>query len=250
MKISRKIISLVLVAGLLIAFSSYRLLFAPALNSVEFRVFESTSKGHTMSKVLGVLPKDYRDRFKVTMIEKNGSTNLSYVIDMVDSRHPYYLALTIDKNISFIKGYPYMWNENGEEQIQIKKHPSTMINVKAFNAYLKTRHFNRERTILKFCQFLSRQDSQHSYQILQSKDDAQSIVKDRESMINYLSISPKSYPIITADQINFQNVKDGVIYCWFLNAGVVRLQFEFESRELKSVNSQVIGYLGVEVPLL
>jgi hypothetical protein len=248
---SMKKTKLVIVLILLVSTAGFIFrLFFSHVNTVDYQLFRVYATGYHVHKLLGILPSEFQQRFEKKTIERYDNTEIIFVVDKVKSTHPYFVVEKKDSVVEFIKAHPYMLDTpgvvNGDSD-----DIANCISIQAFNRYLKHRKFDREEVFQKFCLFLSRQESTESFQILQDTADISTLISTRENMFSYLEKFPDRYKIISQEDIDFRNSNDNVVYCWFVNKGIIRFTFEFakEFDELKSVDSELIGFLGIEVPM-
>jgi hypothetical protein len=245
-------ISVIAILILIVSLSIFRLLFS-SVDSTEFKVFKSYSRGYFLQKLLGIIPKNYVDSFKITVTEEYDNTQVLYIVDKKSSAHPYFVALKTDGELDFLKGYPFMFQEkiqNLEEQ-DYRTHVSRAINIKVFNSYLEGHQLNKQQAIEKYCFFLSREESLNSFLILKNVKETEKVVKNHNDTKAYLKAFPNTYNLITPNEIDFNEVTENSVYCWFINKGVVKFTFAFDDAiKVKSVESEIVGFLGTETPLM
>ena len=116
------------------------------------------------------------------------------------------------------------------------------------NKYLKDHSsLSKEEIIEKYCLFLSIQTDKNSFHIIKNENDIDNIIASNDNMRSYQNAFPDKYNIITYKNIDFSGSDDSIIYCWFINKGVVKFMFKLNNTFVESVESDIIGYLGVEV---
>lgn len=218
-------------------------------NSVDFQIFKSYVRGYQLHKLLGIVPKEFNDSFEKRLIERYDGVEILYVVDKKLSTHPYFVIAKHEQEIEFIKAYPYMLGNSSLEAIKGKAKVSAAMNLPAFNKYLSQKNITKRQLYEKYCLFLSRQESISTFKILENADDIDSLLSARQDMRSYLKNFPEIYTMIRPDEINLTALSDHIVYCWFVNHGVVQFNFSFQDGQLSAVDSKVIGFLGIEVPM-
>lgn len=243
-------ILLILIAALIITLGVFRLIFS-SVNSTEYKLFEAYSRGYFFYKLLGVIPETYENSFEIKVTEKYNDTQVLYVVDRSGSSHPYFVLLKKDSQIEILKGYSYMFKKPQKAEFSYKRHVSESINLEVFNSYTKAQNLSKQDALEKFCLFLSRQESSDTFFIITNEKDIDELLQEHDSKIGYLKTFPETYNLITAEDINFDEIDYNTAYCWFINKGVVRLEFVFgENNAVNEVDSEIIGFLGIEVPMI
>lgn len=215
-------------------------------NTVEFQVFKLQSQGDYFYKLLRFIPSAFKDRYRISELDKiSDEIQLLSVTDKSSPTEMNFVVLKADNKIQFIKAYPYMLNKDLD--ISLKNYAENSIDINAFNSYTSHYRLTRKQAMEKYCYFLSAINFKKSYLILETRSQIDSLITSKERMDNFIKYYP-SANLIQPDEIQLGKSDDQII-CWFIDKGVVKIHFKFSSSNLiKEVDSELVGFLGIESP--
>jgi len=251
---SNKLIRIILIIALTATVFVVRLFFS-SINSLSYKIFNAEARGYYLHKMLGIVPKSYQDRYIENTLETFGDKELLNLVDQKGATHSNFILLRNKKSdVKFLKGYPFKLVGVSNKSIENsgwEKHVSLLIDLEVFNDYIQCRNLSsREDTIDKYCYFLSNPTDNSSYKILRDSISLGSLISEKP-LLNRDFIRGSGYTLIEAQNIDFDQVSETLIYCWIYNKGVVKFKFTFNAdNTLKSVDSEIIGLLGNEAPAI
>lgn len=241
-------VKLILIIGLIFSFC---FLVSKGRNRIEYIIYSSNLTNSSINLALGIVPKSYIANLNfdtLLIISKNQS-----LINVVDKNFSYpnnYILLSKGGETKFLKAYPLsILNVEGIEELSAKNFHSYMIDLEVFNEYLTLVEFkSRANVIESYCKFLSIiEKNEKNYCIVNSHDQLDSLVK-KMPLINNNAL--KRYNIINYRTLIFDNNKPNEIYCWFINYGLLKIEFYFVGDKLSKVKTLHLGYLGNEYPAI
>ena len=248
-------VKLLILAGVVLVGLVYRVYFS-SINSYQFMLYASETNGYSMNRLLGILPKSYKERFKEKTLESLNGKVLINVIDSKGATMPNYIIVKQKKSESFqfLKAYPLNLTEArniSNRDLIWKEHVSFLINLDAFNEYINEKNFKSKSQIVnKYFYFLSDPNDSQSYAILSDSIKLQQLIV-KKPLANMNFIETVGGNIIESQSISFENLDESNILCWLYNYGIVRFRFVFDEKmTILSVESEIVGYLGNETPIL
>jgi hypothetical protein len=226
--------------------------FFSSIGSPSYKIFRAETDGYYFHRLLGVVPKNYQDRYIETIIDSNDNYELLNLIDQKGATHPNFILLKKNKNeIKFLKAYPVCLVGVSDETVKAagwEKHVSLLINLEVFNDYIQLKHLTSKNEIIdKYCYFLSYPTEKNFCKILLDSADLNQLLNEH-ALINKEYIVNSGYKLIEPQSIDFSHANEAVVYCWIYNKGVVKFIFNFNKSALESVGSEIIGFLGNEAP--
>jgi len=241
------ILALVILAGNIFIIRK----FFGSKDSITYRIFKEESNGYFFHKLLGILPSDYQDRYSRKVLESFDNIKLVYYEDGLDPLNHSFIVVSTGNESKFLKAYPFdLVGVNKEEVIQKgwNKHVSLLVNLEVFNEYVRLRKIKSKKEIIKkYCSFISNPIDDSSHYILSSVSDIDSLVK-RWPIINEDFLKASGYKLLDRKVIEIKQ-SDQTIFCWFYYKGVVKFIFSFnDDNTIKSVDSNIIGLIGNEMP--
>ncbi|HEY9047593.1 MAG TPA: hypothetical protein VIN08_16920 [Ohtaekwangia sp.] len=218
------------------------------VKSIEFKIFKAYDKHNAILKLVKIIPASYRNRFDIEEIESRGEDLVVLnVTDKLSPTHANFVILRKQGEDIFLKAYPFMFKDGREQTGDFKNQDAKFIDVKAFNLYLSVDEHTIEEVKYKYCYFLSSLKDNSSFLILSKPEEIDSLKSARKDMTSFLKHFP-SYELLNKEQIEFPQSNNEIV-CWFMNKGVVRFKFYFNpDKSVKQVESEVIGFLGIEAP--
>lgn len=205
-----------------------------------YKIYQN-QHGFNFYILAGIIPKEFRDSYKKTIIEIGENYEL-YTLNNMNSPIPeVYIILCINDQDIMLKGYPLSLLSNQEIPTKFDKVDAQLIDLEVFNEYIHIAdiHANKE-IVQKFIEFLT--DGQ-DFKIIEGQRDIDGLIKKYESnrIGNPLFIEDEFAPdeLISSPDI---------ITVWFLGKGIVRFVFTFSGQRVEKVESIRLGLLGFENP--
>jgi hypothetical protein len=223
--------------------------FYSSSNTISYKIFTSNSDGFYLHKLLGIVPVSYQGRYSETVIDSFDNKEIVNVIDKIGSSHQNYIVLIENKSeVMFLKAYPFRLVGVRDKTVESKgwkKHVSLLIDLRVFNYYLLSKKITSKQEIINtYCFFISKSLDRTTHKILNSRADVDSLILEWP-LIYKDNIFDTEHKLISASDIPFDG-KGGVVYCWMVDKGIVKMFFEFN--EDNTVDSEIIGMLGNETP--
>lgn len=241
----------VVITVLVITLLAVRVFFN-SINSLTYRIFKAESKGYYFHKLLGIVPSPYQDRYSRVVLESFDNVKVINIVDEIGSSHQNFIVLTVGAESKFLRAYPFELVGVKEKTIESSgwnKHISMLINIEVFNEYVRSKELKSRQDIIgAYCSFLSNPTNPTMHKILRSTSDIDSLIAHWP--LNNLEFVKATAKLVDATSLDFDQ-PEGTVFCWFYNAGVVKLAFTFnEDNTVKSVDSDIIGLLGNEFPTI
>lgn len=249
-----KIIRMVTVIGVTLAVAAFivRMLFGSS-NSLSYKIFKAEAKGYYFHKLLGIVPSSYQDRYSKTVLDSFDNTKVINLVDDMGSSHQNFIVLSRGADSKFLKAYPFELVGNKEKagkETEWNKHVSLQISTPVFNDYVDFKQLKSKReTIEAYCYFLSDPSDESMHKILSSVSDLDSLIAS-QPLHNLDFLKATGQNLIDVKEIDFDQ-PDGTVFCWFKEVGVVKFTFLFnDDNTVQSVDSEIIGVLGNETPVI
>lgn len=239
-----------LIIGLLLIAIAIRV-FLGSTNSISFKIFKAKARGYYVHKVLGIIPSSYQDRFSKMILDSYDDKQVINLVDEMSSSYPNFIVFISGSESKFLKAYPFELVGVKKEEVERggwTKHVSLLINLDVFNEYVRSKQLkSKDEAIRAYCSFLSNPIDQSTHKILRNASDIDSLITDWPTN-NLDFVRARGYNVIDSKSIDFDQ-PDGTVFCWLYDKGVIRLGFTFNAdNAIKSVESEIIGLLGNEVP--
>jgi hypothetical protein len=187
----------------------------------------------------------------MTVLDSFDDKMLISLVDLMGSSHSTFIVFKSGAESKFLKAYPFELVGVERETVERSgwnKHVSFLINIEVFNEYVRSKKLKSKEEIVKtYCSFLSKPIDQSTYKILHNASDIDSLIADRPlSILEFIKSTRDN--LIDAKSIDFDQ-PSGTVFCWFYNIGVVKFVFTFnDDNTIKSVDSDIVGFLGNEYP--
>ncbi len=247
-KVSAVLVIVLMTTVLLIRF------FFSSIDTLSYKIFYAKTDGYYIHKLFGVVPRSYQNRYIETILDSYDDKDLLNLVDQRSTMYSNFILLRTNKNseIYFLKAYPFSLVGVKDEMIKSSgwiKHVSLLIDLKVFNDYVSGKHLSsKEETIKKYCDFISDPIDSSSHKILKNRASLDSLINEKP-LLNIDLVKSTGGKLINLQDIDFDQSSETLIYCWIYNKGVVKFIFTVNNdNTLKSVDSEIIGFLGNEVP--
>lgn len=241
-------VKLIFIIGLIFSFC---FLVSKGRNRIEYIIYSSNLSNSSINLALGIVPKSYIENLNFdTLLIFSKNQSLINVVDK-NSSYPYnYILLTKEGESKFLKAYPLsILKVERIEELSVKNFHSYMIDLEVFNEYLTLAECkSRANVIESYCKLLSLiEKNEKNYCMVNSRDQLDSLV-EKMPLLNNNAL--KGYNIVDYKTLIFDNNKSNEIYCWFINYGLLRIEFYFVGDKLNKVKTLHLGYLGNEYPAI
>ncbi len=242
-KVLSLIVLILVSSGLLIRY------FVGEHRSALFKVFEVKNDGFYFHKFLGLIPKEIKQKYSTKVLDSLNGSEVVSLSDQTSSTNMNFIVLRSNSKGNFIKGYPWVLFEKGAtNEVDWENYVSYLINLDIYNQYLEEYSVTSKNEIQrKYCYFLSIPNDPYSYRIIEKPADIDSIIV-HSPLQNKEALISSGHEIVDLNSIIFED-SGGIVYCWFVNHGLVKFLFTFEKEKLVKVESINLGYLGNEFPV-
>ena len=223
-------------------------LFLSKSNSALYKIFELETDGYYLNKLLGLVPKDVKDRYSEQLLASSDGSELICISDRSSSINKNFIVLRNESKEYFIKAYPFkLLKKDSEREIDLNNYISHLIDLDVFNMYIQAYGITNEKDIIrKYCYFLSILEESDSYRIVNNRTDIDFILT-QHPLDNTDALTSSRHDIIDLNSIGFEESQEEV-YCWFVNHGFIKFKFAFEAGKLIKAEGIIVGYLGNEFP--
>jgi len=217
-------------------------------DSACFKIFSVEMRRNFLYKLIGFVPQSFAERYSQNVLSSYGNVEIINFVDVLSPIYTNHIVLKYDEKEDFLKAYPTsLLSSKYSQDYSWEQHMSFLIDLKVFNKYTRKFRISDRKIIMKeYCYFLSNPEDSSSYKIIENPADLDSIVLDfplntKESIID------NGYKIIEPMALKLEN-SDGIVYCWYLNKGIVKFNFTFDGKRIVKVTSIILGFLGNEYP--
>lgn len=202
---------------------------------------------NTFKAFFNVVPENYMNRFKIIELDKVDDYSLKYIEDELSSGTAHYIILEDEgsQNVYFLQAYHPLGQES---ELDWQTHVAELVDLKVFNRYLAAKGINQvEQVYEMFFKMLARPYDSTSFKVVHNMDDVNKLLVER-SPTSLEMLSGLGYNIIDVSNLDIPPNED-YVYCWIYNKGLVRFKFIFDGKYLVNVESEIIGFLGNEIPM-
>jgi hypothetical protein len=228
-------------------------MFLSSTNSLTYRIFDAETEGYYFHKLLGIIPSSYQDRYSKAVLDSFNDKKILNLVDDMESSHKNFIVFANGTNSRFLKAYPFELVGVKKEIVQRSgwsKHVSLLINIEVFNDYVRAKGIKSKDEIIKtYCYFLSNPADGLSFKVLRDEFDIDTLINKRP-LTNLEFFKSTGQKLVDFKSIDFTQSNEAV-FCWLYDTGIVKFNFTFnQDNTLKSVDSEILGFLGNETPAI